>query len=332
MNIYDISKKSGYSIATVSRVVNGKPGVSPEAKARVLAVVEELGFVPNVMAQGLGGTSLRTVGIACLDVSDLYLASAVSILEGELRREGYQSLLACTGPLAEDKRRCVAMMLARGVDAVVLIGSHFQLEDNSYILDAAAKVPVVFIGGVVEGDNICCILADDEAAVESATGRLIAGGHKNLLYLYDKTTPSGLKKREGFRRALEKAGLPVGSESELLIERDISTATAPLRGVLRQRSHTAVIASEDELAVAVLKASAAEGIRIPEKLEVIGFNNSLLALCCQPELTSIDSQVEPLCRMAVSTLFDIFQGRSFPPRVVLSMHLVERGSTRPVIE
>ena len=97
MNIYDIASKAGVSIATVSRVLNGKGNVSEKTKEHVLKIIEEMGYTPNIFARGLGLNSIKMVGILCSDVSDIYYATAVSTLEKELRRGGYDSLLCCTG-------------------------------------------------------------------------------------------------------------------------------------------------------------------------------------------------------------------------------------------
>ena len=97
MNIYDVSKKAGVSIATVSRVLNGKANVSDKSKSRVLNAMKELDYTPNIFARGLGLNTMKTIGIMCSDSSDAYLANAVYYIEQELRKNGYDSLLCCTG-------------------------------------------------------------------------------------------------------------------------------------------------------------------------------------------------------------------------------------------
>ena len=95
--IYDISKKAGVSIATVSRVLNNSPKVSQKTKERVLEIINESGYEPNAYARGLGSGSMKTIGILCADVADIYLANAVSFLEKNLRQNGFNTILNCTG-------------------------------------------------------------------------------------------------------------------------------------------------------------------------------------------------------------------------------------------
>ena len=104
MNIYDVSKRAGVSIATVSRVLNGNPNVSEKTRTKVLAIMDELGYTPNVFARGLGLGTMKTIGIMCSDSSDPYLANAIYHLEQQLRGNGYDSLLCCTGSSLENKR------------------------------------------------------------------------------------------------------------------------------------------------------------------------------------------------------------------------------------
>lgn len=105
MNIYDVSKKAGVSIATVSRVINGNSNVSEKTQRKVLAAIKELNYTPNVFARGLGLNTMKTIGIMCTDSSDIYLANAVYYLEQELRRNGYDSILCCTGNVYDTKKK-----------------------------------------------------------------------------------------------------------------------------------------------------------------------------------------------------------------------------------
>lgn len=104
MNIYDISKAAGVSIASVSRVINGADNVSEKTREKVLKVIDQYGYTPNAYARGLGRGSMRTIGIMCSDSSDIYLANAIHYLETGLREHGYNSILCCTGYDLEDKK------------------------------------------------------------------------------------------------------------------------------------------------------------------------------------------------------------------------------------
>lgn len=330
MTIYDISKKSGVSIATVSRVINNKKGVSEATRQRVLAVMAEKGYVPNAIARGLGLNSMKTVGILCMDVADIYLAQAVSTLERELRRQNYDSLLCCTGAELEDKKGYLNILLSKRVDAIILVGSHFLTGDTAYIENAAQQVPIVLINGYVRAKNVYCVVCDDFSSVRDAVTSLIVKGRRHILYAYDTTTYSGRQKLDGYRVALAAAGI---ASDERMIVRCSSKGMSHMRQEFDQLFEVqlpidAIVTSEDVLAVAAIKSALAHGRLIPSDLEVIGYNNSILARCCEPELTSIDSRVEALCMTAISTLFGVIGGKDFPDKTTLSGELIRRHTTR----
>lgn len=331
MNIYEVAKAAGVSTATVSRVLNGVPGVSPETRRRVQAVMDDCSYQPNAFARGLGFNSMSTVGLLCADVSDRYLAGAVSVLEKELREKQYDSFLCCTGREWEERKARIEAVLARHVDGLILIGSHFICEDeekNAYITEAAKRVPLVLIGARTDTDNVYCVLCDDREAMENMTGLLLDRGRRNLVYLYDHASYSGLKKMEGFRDAHKKRGLTVKEENLLCIgggEDPIRAAQNALEAYARP--FDGVVASEDALAAGALKYAAARGLSVPGALCVTGYNDSEVARACTPELTGVDNCPETLCKKAVEVLMDVLKGREAEKVSVYPGKVVERQST-----
>ena len=112
LTIYDISKKAGVSIATVSRVLNGSDNVRPSTRKKVMDVIEKYDYTPNAFARGMGLHTMHTIGILCADSSDLFLAKAVYYLEQELQASGYESLLCCTGYNPDVRKNYVNLILS----------------------------------------------------------------------------------------------------------------------------------------------------------------------------------------------------------------------------
>ena len=331
MNIYDVSKKANVSIATVSRVLNGNPNVSDKTRAKVLAVMEQLGYTPNVFARGLGLNTMRTIGIMCSDSSDLYLANAIYYLERDLRSNGYDAILCCTGYELETKQKYFDLLCSKRVDAIILAGSKFveiKPRDNTYILDAAAKIPIMLVNGYLEGENIYSTVCDDQAAVYQAASRLIQSGRRKLLYVYTSTSYSGINKLQGFKNALADAGISESPEYIRQCAKDITAARALFLSLRKEGlEFDAVITSDDSLAAGAVKYANTMGISIPDELSIIGYNNSILSLCSDPELTSIDSKVEALCTTTVNTLMGVFSGGNVPSRTTIAADLIKRETT-----
>lgn len=330
MNIYDISKQAGVSIATVSRVLNGSGKVSEATRGKILSVIEETGYTPNAFARGLGLNTMNTIGILCADSSDPYLASAIYFMEQGLRSHGYDSILCCTGYGHETKVKYLELLLSKRVDAVVLVGSTFveaEPAQNRYILEAAREVPVIMINGYLEGSRIYCSVCDDYAALYTAARRFLESGRSRPLYLYRSLSYSGREKLRGFENACRDYGLSKESFSTGCVNGSIYDTGDFLRNLWETGRFDAILTSDDEMAIGALKFARAEGIPVPDGLSILGYNNSKLCMYCDPELTSIDSQLSFICTNAITLLIKVLKGDSAPAKTALSAQIVTRGTT-----
>ena len=333
MNIHDVSKKAGVSIATISRVLNQSPRVSSATRDRVLDVIREMGYTPNAFARGLGLKTMQTIGVLCADSSDLYMASAINYIERELQNKGYNCLLCCSGYEWERKTSCMALLLSRQTDAIVLIGSQFvedEDEKNNYIREAALKVPVFLINGHLKGEGIYAVLNDDCQAVKKLTCRLLDEGVNNIHYLCRARTYSGREKLKGYEEALISRDIIFDKNKVHDLDgtpedvRDYLVRTFPGKMNLPD----AFIASDDLLAVGVVKYARQKKLAIPEEIMITGYNNSVAAICCEPELSSMDNKVETVCIHVVSTLLSHFEGEKIPEKTFIQSDFIDRETTK----
>lgn len=331
MNIYDVSERAHVSIATVSRVLNGNPNVSEKTRLKVISVMEELGYTPNIFARSLGLNTMKTIGIMCADSSDPYLANAIYYLEQELRRYGYDSILCCSGYAPETKKKYLELLLSKRVDAIILAGSHYvepRKKDNEYLMDAAKKLPVMLVNGRLEGQNIYSVLCDDRGAVKKAASALLNAGRQSILYLYCGSSYSNMEKLRGYRDAFTAAGLTVKEKLICLCPKNLDACTALLNTICEEGTEfDAVLAAEDLMAVSAVKYAHKKKLAIPQQLNIIGYNNSILSRCTDPEITSVDNQVEALCTTTVNTLMKVLDGGTPPACATLSANLICRGTT-----
>ncbi len=334
MTIYDISRRAGVSIATVSRVINGSSKVSPATKDKVLRIIEESGYSPNVFARGLGLNTMNTIGLLCADVSDPFLAEAVYHIEQDLREGGYDVLLCCTGYELAQKQKCMEMLISKRVDAMVLIGSNYveeNPESNAYIRRAAQKIPVMILNGELDAPNVYSTLCDDFSAICDLAGRFIAAGQTNILYLYNSNSFSGRNKLAGFREAFRLAGLTIPRDnirfftSRTKSISDISDYLADLYD--KGQRHPVIMCSDDRVAIGAVKFAHRCGLKIPDDVAITGFNNLNMSTYCHPELTSVDNKLESICHHCVSALINILGGIDTPKKTLFSYELVEREST-----
>ena len=334
LNIYDISKQAGVSIATVSRVLNGSSSVKPKTRKKVLDVIEKCGYTPNAFARGLGLDSMNSIGILCADCSDIYLAKAVYYIEGNLREGGYNCILRCCGYDLPNKQRAVNLLLAQRVDALIMVGYSFieaNPEDNKYISDAAAQVPVLMLNADFDCPNVFCTMCDDFKATLEATLALLHSGIEDVLYLYNSRSHSGLKKLSGYQAAFTSKDIPINKQLIQFYQgsREDIPGVCRFLNELKDQGITfhAVLASDDMLAAGAVKYAKSQGLTIPDELSVIGFNNSLLTECSEPAITSIDNHLETLCSQLVKICISTLNGEEMPQKTIFSGELIQKATT-----
>ena len=334
MTIYDISKKAGVSIATVSRVLNGSTNVKPRTKKKVMDIIEQYGYKPNAFARGLGLNSMKTIGILCADASDLYLAKAIYYIEQNLRENGYHSVLCCTGYEMASRKDSLNLLLSQHVDSVVMVGSNFIMnnaEDNQYVKDAAATVPIMLLNADFDCSNVYCTLCDDYKATQDATEKMLDAGMQNILYLYNSNSYSGLKKLAGYQNALLTHDIPLKKE----LQQCFKGSHEDIDGVKNFVDHIykkgikfdGIVTSDDFLAVGAMNFARANNINVPGDLQIIGYNNSILTLCSEPDISSVDNRLEDMCIQLVKTLIGTLSQNEMPQKTIFSGELVKRDST-----
>lgn len=334
MNIYDVSQKAGVSIATVSRVLNNSPHVSSKTRDRVIAVIEESGYVPNAFARGLGLNSMKTVGLLCPNAADPYLSNALSYLESALRQNEYDCLLSCTGHELKDRMAGVELLVGKHVDGMILMGSSFveaSDADNEYIRKAAKQIPVIIMNADLVCSNVYCVLCDERLSSQEATQYLLDTGRRRILYLYHSTNYNGLNKIAGYRDAHASRGVPVDESLIRFFPEDFTNVQATTSLLLQLHKDglqfDAFYSSEDILSVGAVKYAQALGLSIPEDISIVGHNNSVFSLCCYPELTSVDNRLKAVSTQCVATLLGLLEGKDMPQKTVFTHELVKRGST-----
>ena len=249
MNIYDISSQAGVSIATVSRVLNGSEKVSPATRQKVLDVIEKSGYTPNAFARSLSSNTMSTVGILCSDASDVYQAQAIYYLERELRSKSYTSMLCCTGHNLQEKAEYLNLLLSRNVDALFFIGSHFiesSGRGNSYILNAAKKIPVFILNGKLSGDNVYSIICDDESASKEITDLLFDRGAHAPIYLYRALTYSGQRKIRGFCASASQHGIANAEKLTFSCPGPVEKTCQILENIKKGGIHFDAVAAADD--------------------------------------------------------------------------------------
>lgn len=339
MNIYDISKAAGVSIASVSRVINGADNVSEKTRQKVLAIIEESNYKPNAYARALGTGSMKTIGIMCSDSTDIYLANAIYYLETALRKKGYNSILCCSGYDLKNKKASLELLLSQQVDAIIMAGSKYiemEPEHNEYILEAAKHCPVMLINGSLDAENVYATVCDDAYGTREAVSKLFSSGCREFIYVYSSDSLSGRNKLSGLSAGCKDCG--ISSEHFRIInsKKSYEEVAEALEREYEKKPFDAVITSSDTTGVGAVKFALRKGLKMPEELSIVSFNNSILAESTVPELTSIDSRLKDICDRTVRSLMKLLKAGDvgnegkhpgIPAKIVLKPKIVLRGTT-----
>ena len=330
MNIYDIAKLSGVSIATVSRVINNSPHVSAKTRDKVMRILDSSGYTPNIFARGLGIGSMKSVGIICPDISDAFMSEAIAFLEQDLKLYGYSCIVGCSGHSLEEKTSLTNLFVSKKVDALILIGSTYAQKDesdNDYLRKIAKQTPVFLINALIKGPNIFCTTCDDFQATYHTTEKLIENGRQKILFLYDSNSYSALQKRHGYQKALVQKNLLIDNQLIIQTKDDIQYTTELLLAD-STLEFDAVLAVQDNIAIGALKYAHALGKSVPRDICVVGYNNSRFAVSCEPELTSIDNHIEQLCKSTINMMLCTLDKQKLVASIIqIEPTLVERAST-----
>lgn len=328
VTIYDIAEKAKVSASTVSRVINNKPGVKRATKARIMKIVEEYHYVPNETARGLVRQSSKIIGILLSDIRTMHHTDGVYYMERELTKQGFSCLIYNTGVLEQEQTDFIRVLSQRKVEAAVLMGSIYQTDAiKEAIQTYMPTTPVIIFNGYLDLPNVYGMVADEQNGVFNCVKYLADKGRKQLAFMIDNKTPSGCLKRIGFESGVHEfcegnAPMVIETHTDIQSEYD---ATYQL--LLKHPEIDGIIYSDDLLAMVGLRVLADMHIAVPDRVAVIGINNSKYAEISIPKLTSLDNMLYDLSITGVRNIMALLQGEHVNKKMILCSKIVAREST-----
>lgn len=325
MTIYDIARDAGVSASTVSRVINKKPGIKAETRAKVEKILEERSFFISDNARCLVNKNSMMIGILISDIRNQHYSEGAYFMIEEFLSAGYTPIILNAGETEGQRREAVRTLSKRRIDGLVMIGSTFSSESvKEDILKYLPLTPVVIENGALSLENVSSALADDAKGVEDAVSYLYGKGRRKFAYMNANDTPSNLLKKEGFKRALKNYSLePVIQEATA---DTLQAAEEAMEKLLLRFSPDALICSVDLVAAGAMRKALSLGIKIPDELAVFGIDDSPYASLVTPCLSSVCNRLPELSHLAASMLLDAIGGEK-KKVVTLAPSLVIREST-----
>lgn len=299
----DIATATGVSRSTVSRILNDAPLTVPiaaETRERVLAAARDLDYRPNPLARALRGAPMMLLGAIVRDITDPFFAGAIEAVSVEARKLGYNIVLGHAHAQATEAFALATMLEARQCDAILLLG---DMGDQPRLLDDLrdTHVPVVALWQGSELDLIPAVNVDNRSGIATAIGHLRALGHRRIAFIGGRLLGDIRERQAAYTEAMTDllGGLPAGYVQH--VANTPADGEAALRALMRQSPQpTAVVASTDVLAIGVLRGALVMGIRVPEKLSVVGFDDIPMAAFTVPALTTVRMPTAEMAAAAIT--------------------------------
>jgi LacI family transcriptional regulator len=332
-NIRDVAAHAGVSHQTVSRVINGHSNVSEPTRRRVLDAIRELAYVPSPMARGLTSNRTHSLGMVSAEISHHFFATAVEGAEAETRRQGYYLMVASVEDESrDDERGYLRLMLARRVEGLIVMRPTVPLSSEQLLPAVEARVPLVAIGSSdLPGFSIVDV--DNVDGGRQATAFLVGQGHRRIATITGPLAwPSAEARLDGYRRVLRDAGI---ASDSALVETSPDWGleggrTAAARLLDRGVSFTALFAQSDLIALGAIRELRTRGLRVPEDVSVVGYDDIPVAEFVHPALTTVRQPTREVGALAARIVLDRLaaeregRGGGGPEKHLLPAELVVR--------
>ena len=323
--IKDVAALAGVSAATVSRALDDRPEISSETKERVRSACAQLGYVPNAAARGLAGHATHTIGLVLPDISNPYFSGMATAIEETAAAHGCRVFLSNSLRKEDRELRAIENLVARQVDGILVnpVSPESQLRHREVL----GGLPCVYLGANHD-ESPSYVMADNETGAYAAARYLIRLGHRDILFLGGRTTSRTREQRiRGFRRALAEAGLegrelPAPPNVTLMRQWSYETALELLKGPLPD----AIFAYSDMTALKVLEAAEERGVRIPEDLSMVGYDNIAFGALPRIHLTTVSQHKYQQGQIAVERLLEKINGSRAHTEDILEPELIIRST------
>ena len=335
VTLRDVAEHCGVSTATVSAVVNGASWVSATTRDRVQRAVDEMGYRPNQFARSLKTQVGYAIGVIASDLTNPFFTEVVRSLSHVLREDGRVLFLCDSDHRFELGDTNLRMLFDSHIAGLVLIGDSVREDALKRYLRRRSRVPIVAIERDYDLDGVSCLVADSEAGAYAATRHLLGQGYTRIAMIGGpergpgSSTYGRAQRYAGYVRALEDAGVAV--DSRLVVEGSFRFAGGQeaMRRLLAAKTRPdAVFAANDMMALGAISVIHGAGLRLPDDIAVVGFDDIPIASLTSPGLTTVSMPKSELGRGAAMTLAQQI-GRSHPLalRRVLDTELVVRQSS-----
>ncbi|MBC8588955.1 LacI family DNA-binding transcriptional regulator [Paratissierella segnis] len=326
MTIKEIAELAGVSTATVSKILNGKDkDISEATRKNVLDIVEREGYIPNGIAKSLRIKNTKTIGIIMPDVMNLFFSELARGVEDAAEKKGY-SVILCNSDNKESKEeKYIQILQEKMVDGIILTASENSVKRSL----RRRKIPMVLLDRDISTDEkVGRITVDNEEGTYNATKLLIEKGCKNIGFISsNKTTKSSAQRLQGYENAILESKINFDKNKIFLQNYTIETGYKGTVSLLEKTNIDGICCGNDLIAIGAIKALKERGIKVPQDVKVIGFDDISISKYMDPPLTTIRQPIYEMGEEAVGMLIDVINNKEMEMSKVLKTELIVRETT-----
>jgi len=329
ISIKDIAKQAGVSSATVSRVINNNGRFSEKTREKVLALIEEFEYSPNIVAKSLRTKRSQSIGVIVPDISNEFFSQVTLAIENYCFTKGYSVFVCNTNEDEEKEKLYLKDLEAKGVDGLIYI-SGGTLDILSHI--SKRKIPIVCIDRKPKSKDVIIVESDNYSGGFMATEELVRVNCKKIVILKDyRNVTSAMYRFKGYRDALKKYGLPIDPTLVLSINISVNSARDAILELIRTNiAFDGVFATTDWLAVGALDALRQSKIKVPGEVKIVGFDNISITEYSCPKITTINQDKEKIGRISTKKLLEMIDGGPLSDSnedIIIPVQLIRRETT-----
>lgn len=331
VTLKDVAKAAGVSYATVSRALSGSSQIGSDTRERIVKLCDEMGYTTNYVARSMVMKKTDLIGLVVPAIDNEFMSQLAYYAEMSARSHGYNIMLCNSGPDLKQEKTVVKLLLGRKVDGILIVPQSPKTYDS--IQAYTDQVPTVFLSENLRDQPQSYVAVDNSQGTFLGTEYLYSLGHREILYFGRRRSTTHQLRAEGYMRACQELGLQQRFYNSEFARSSIEYGYQMAKDLFAQPiDYTAIFASTDSNALGILKAADELGIKIPDQLSLIGFDNIPSTALPRIDLTTIEQPKRAMAVQAVDMLLDkIERGTQGYVHQIMSPSLIQRGTCRSLL-
>lgn len=329
--IKDVAKKANVSVATVSRILNNLDGYSEETRKKVMDVIEEIGYQRNAIARNLKINESRTIGVLLPRVDTLFYIKIINGIQDYASLNNYSVITCTVGRDGNQITEYLNTLAERQVDGMIVCSLPPKSQYDKKIVES--NIPSILVSTLSYRYSIPYVKVDDYQASYAGTQYLIENGHKNIALLGGKREDpiAGAPRLQGFIQALKDNGLPVNEKFIKHNGFSFNDGIVSMEQLLKEKDRpTAIFATCDEIAIGALTVAHRQGLKVPDDISIIGYDNTIVSEMCYPTLTTIGQPLYEMGKKSVEMLIKKISQNTKIESVIMPFEIIERETVKKI--